>query len=89
MDVGDSLNPAIDIGQVEGAFVQGLGLFTMEECVFLKDGKLWSKGFGEYKIPGCSDIPIKLNVSLLDRSPNPKAIYSSKVPASLGWDSCV
>ena len=79
MDVGDSLNPAIDIGQIEGAFTQGLGLFTMEECVFLRDGKLHTVGPGTYKIPGCSDIPIELNVTLLDRCPNPHAIFSSKV----------
>ena len=82
MDVGDSLNPAIDIGQVEGAFTQGLGLFTMEECVFLKDGKLFTQGPGAYKIPSCSDIPIELNVSLMDHTPNPRAIFSSKVVIS-------
>ena len=79
MDVGDSLNPAIDIGQIEGAFTQGLGLLTMEECVFLRDGKMHTVGPGTYKIPGCSDIPIELNVTLLDRCPNPHAIFSSKV----------
>ena len=79
MDVGNSLNPAIDIGQVEGAFTQGLGLFTMEECVFLKDGTMHTVGPGTYKIPGCSDIPIELNVTLLDKCPNPNAIFSSKV----------
>ena len=79
MDVGNSINPAIDMGQVEGAFTQGLGLFTMEECVFLRDGTMHSVGPRTYKIPGCSDIPIELNVTLLDRCPNPKAIFSSKV----------
>lgn len=79
MDVGNSLNPAVDIGQVEGAFTQGLGWFTMEEPVFLKDGTLYTQGPNTYKIPGCSDIPIELNVTLLDRCPNPKAIFSSKV----------
>ena len=79
MDVGNSINPAIDIGQVEGAFTQGLGLFTMEECVFLKDGKLFTTGPGTYKIPSCNDIPIELNVSLMDNTPNPRAIFYSKV----------
>ena len=82
MDVGDSLNPAIDIGQVEGAFTQGLGLFTMEEVVFLKDGTLQTTGPGTYKIPSCSDIPIELNVTLMDSTPNPKAIFNSKVIAN-------
>ncbi len=79
MDVGNSLNPAIDIGQVEGAFIQGLGLFTMEEHVFLRDGRMHTVGPRTYKIPGCSDIPTELNVTLLDKCPNPKAIFSSKV----------
>ena len=82
MDVGDSLNPAIDIGQVEGAFTQGLGLFTMEEVVFLRDGTLQTTGPGTYKIPSCSDIPIELNVTLMDSTPNPKAIFNSKVIAN-------
>ena len=83
MDVGDSLNPAIDIGQVEGAFTQGLGLFTMEECVFLKDGRLFTTGPGAYKIPSVSDIPVELNVTLMDHTPNPRAIFSSKVSCLL------
>ncbi|XP_078590817.1 xanthine dehydrogenase/oxidase-like isoform X1 [Branchiostoma floridae x Branchiostoma japonicum] len=78
MDVGDSLNPAIDIGQVEGAFVQGCGLFTMEEQVYSPDGVLYSRGPGMYKIPGFADIPIHFNVSLLRGAPNDKAIFSSK-----------
>ena len=49
-DVGDSLNPAIDIGQVEGAFVQGLGLFTLEEMVWLKNGQLFTRGPSTYKV---------------------------------------
>ena len=79
MDVGDSLNPAIDIGQIEGAFVQGMGLFTMEECSYLSDGSLYTDSPTTYKIPGCSDIPIEMNVTLLDNCPNMKAIFSSKV----------
>ncbi|XP_019642816.1 PREDICTED: xanthine dehydrogenase/oxidase-like [Branchiostoma belcheri] len=78
MDVGDSLNPAIDIGQIEGAFVQGYGLFTMEEQVYSPDGVLYSRGPGMYKIPGFADIPVQLNVSLLRGAPNDKAIFSSK-----------
>ncbi|KAI8505444.1 hypothetical protein Bbelb_166330 [Branchiostoma belcheri] len=78
MDVGDSLNPAIDIGQIEGAFVQGYGLFTMEEQVYSPDGVLFSRGPGMYKMPGFADIPVQLNVSLLRGAPNDKAIFSSK-----------
>ncbi|XP_078618398.1 xanthine dehydrogenase/oxidase-like [Branchiostoma floridae x Branchiostoma japonicum] len=78
MDVGSSLNPAIDIGQIEGAFVQGYGLFTLEEQVYSPDGVLYSRGPGMYKIPGFADIPIHFNVSLLRGAPNDKAIFSSK-----------
>ncbi|XP_064390120.1 xanthine dehydrogenase/oxidase-like isoform X2 [Halichondria panicea] len=84
MDVGDSINPAIDIGQVEGAFTQGLGLVTLEQCVYLEGnqrtqrGTTFTTGPGTYKIPSVSDVPVVFNVSLLDRAPNPKAIFSSK-----------
>ncbi|XP_027209904.2 xanthine dehydrogenase/oxidase isoform X1 [Penaeus vannamei] len=78
MDVGDSLNPAIDIGQVEGAFAQGLGLFTLEELRFSPEGVLLTRGPGAYKIPGFQDIPREFNVSLLRGAPNPRAVFSSK-----------
>ncbi|XP_041098480.1 xanthine dehydrogenase/oxidase-like [Polyodon spathula] len=78
MDVGLSLNPAIDIGQIEGAFMQGVGLFTLEELRYSPDGNLYTRGPGMYKIPGFGDIPTEFNVSLLREAPNSKAIYSSK-----------
>ncbi|KAM8946598.1 xanthine dehydrogenase/oxidase isoform 2-T2 [Pelodytes ibericus] len=78
MDVGTSLNPAIDIGQIEGAFVQGLGLFTLEEMRYSPGGFLYTRGPGMYKIPAFGDIPTEFNVSLLRDCPNSKAIYSSK-----------
>ncbi|KAI1641796.1 xanthine dehydrogenase [Daldinia loculata] len=69
MDVGRSINPSIDYGQIEGAFTQGLGLFTMEESLWLRNGpmagNLFTKGPGAYKIPGFRDIPQVFNVSLL------------------------
>eukprot|EP00117_Sycon_ciliatum_P029437 scpid10362/ scgid0825/ Xanthine dehydrogenase/oxidase; Xanthine dehydrogenase; Xanthine oxidase; Xanthine oxidoreductase len=79
MDVGNSLNPAIDIGQIEGAFVQGMGYFTMEESVVSPNGFLFSRGPGTYKIPGFADIPKEFNVALLRSAPNERAVYSSKV----------
>lgn len=79
MDVGDSLNPAIDIGQIEGAFIQGYGLCTMEQLIYSPTGTLYSRGPGAYKIPGFADIPREFNVSLLRGAPNPRAIFSSKV----------
>ncbi|KAJ7379856.1 hypothetical protein OS493_012608 [Desmophyllum pertusum] len=78
MDVGTSLNPAIDIGQIEGGFVQGLGLYTLEEMRCSQTGTLWTMGPGAYKIPGFADIPVEFNVHLLRSAPNEKAIYSSK-----------
>ncbi|XP_030304646.1 xanthine dehydrogenase/oxidase isoform X3 [Calypte anna] len=78
MDVGTSLNPAIDIGQIEGAFVQGLGLFTMEELRYSPEGNLYTRGPGMYKIPAFGDIPTEFYVSLLRDCPNSKALYSSK-----------
>ncbi|XP_041821919.1 xanthine dehydrogenase/oxidase isoform X2 [Chelmon rostratus] len=78
MDVGHSLNPAIDIGQVEGAFMQGLGLFTLEELHYSPQGVLLTRGPGSYKIPAFGDIPTQLTVSLLRDAPNDKAIFASK-----------
>ncbi|KAI5635560.1 molybdopterin-binding domain of aldehyde dehydrogenase domain-containing protein [Phthorimaea operculella] len=78
MDLGESINPAIDIGQIEGAFMQGYGLFTMEELIYSPTGTLYSRGPGAYKIPGFGDIPQEFNVSLLKGAPNPRAVYSSK-----------
>lgn len=79
MDLGSSINPAIDIGQIEGGFMQGYGLFTLEEVVYSPKGQLYSKGPGMYKLPGFADIPGQLNVSLLTGAPNPRAVFSSKV----------
>ena len=69
MDVGRSINPAIDYGQIQGAFVQGMGLFTMEESLWVGNGpmagNLFTRGPGAYKIPGFGDIPQTFNVTLL------------------------
>jgi len=79
MDLGRSLNPAIDIGQIEGAFVQGTGFFTLEELQFDRDGRLLTVGPNSYKIPTFSTAPEEFNVSILPGVSNPHAIYSSKV----------
>ncbi|KAF1812503.1 xanthine dehydrogenase [Eremomyces bilateralis CBS 781.70] len=66
MDVGRSINPAVDYGQIEGAFVQGQGLFTTEEMLWHRgSGQIFTRGPGAYKIPGFRDIPQEFNVSLL------------------------
>jgi len=78
-DVGRTTNGAIDIGQVEGAFAQGLGLFLMEEVVFNKKGQLMSKGPGMYKIPGIGDVPHDFRVRLAENveGGHPR-VYGSK-----------
>ncbi|CAJ0933287.1 unnamed protein product, partial [Mesorhabditis belari] len=78
MDIGDSINPAIDIGQIEGAFTQGYGLFTMEEIKVRPNGMRLTRGPGVYKIPSADDAPCAFNVSLLRDSGNPYAIFASK-----------
>ena len=78
-DVGKSLNPAIDIGQVEGAFIQGMGWLTTEELVWDDQGRLLTTGPASYKIPAIGDAPTEFNVELLPDSPNAEAtIYHSK-----------
>ncbi|XP_075904659.1 aldehyde oxidase 6 isoform X2 [Nelusetta ayraudi] len=78
VDIGKSLNPSVDIGQIEGAFMQGMGLFTMEELKYSPLGLLYTRGPSQYKIPAVCDVPLRFNVYLLPDSENPHAIYSSK-----------
>ncbi|KAK6164152.1 hypothetical protein DH2020_001016 [Rehmannia glutinosa] len=84
-DLGFSLNPAIDVGQIEGAFVQGLGWVALEELKWgdaahkwVPPGCLYTCGPGTYKIPSINDVPFKFSVFLLKDAPNDKAIHSSK-----------
>ena len=69
-DVGTSLNPAIDVGQIEGGFVQGLGWLTSEELVWDARGRLATHAPSTYKIPTAGDVPARLRVELLADSPN-------------------
>ncbi|XP_019132540.2 aldehyde oxidase 6 isoform X2 [Larimichthys crocea] len=78
VDLGRSVNPSVDIGQIEGAFMQGLGLYTLEELKFSPSGLLYTRGPSQYKIPAVCDVPLCFNVYLLSDSDNPHAIYSSK-----------
>jgi xanthine dehydrogenase large subunit len=77
-DVGRSLNPAVDIGQIEGGFVQGMGWLTTEELVFTSDGRLASHAPSTYKIPCSSDVPEHFRVTLWDRANREETIYRSK-----------
>jgi xanthine dehydrogenase large subunit len=78
-DCGDSLNPAMDIGQVEGGFVQGMGWLTAEELCWNAAGELTTHAPSTYKIPTCSDVPVDFRVRLLANAANREdTIYRSK-----------
>ncbi|GAB4336989.1 MAG: xanthine dehydrogenase molybdopterin binding subunit [Leptolyngbyaceae cyanobacterium] len=77
-DVGESLNPLVDQGQVEGGFVQGMGWLTMEELVWDDQGRLRTFAPSTYKIPTISEIPEQFNVHLLERAAQNGVIYGSK-----------
>ena len=92
MDVGDSLNPAIDVGQVEGGFIQGMGWLLTEEVKWADPAHAWAMppagrpgggrclttGPGTYKIPTANDCPLDFRVALLRGASNPRAVFSSK-----------
>jgi xanthine dehydrogenase large subunit len=77
-DVGRSINPAIDIGQVEGGFVQGMGWLTTEELVYDEQGCLLTHAPSTYKIPVAGDVPEDFRVALFDGSNREETIYRSK-----------
>ena len=77
-DVGDSINESIDIGQITGAFIQGMGWCTTEMVKWSKDGSLLNHSPDTYKIPSIGDIPPIFNVDLLQHVPNPQVIRRSK-----------
>ncbi len=78
-DVGRSLNPAIDMGQIEGGFVQGMGWLTMEELWWNDKGKLMTHAPSTYKIPVASDVPLQFNVRIYESGVNAEdSIFHSK-----------
>ncbi len=77
-DAGRSLNPAMDIGQIEGGYVQGAGWLTTEELVWDDKGRLATHAPSTYKIPACSDRPDVFNVALWDAENARETIYRSK-----------
>ncbi|MFE0683865.1 xanthine dehydrogenase molybdopterin binding subunit [Streptomyces sp. NPDC058961] len=82
-DVGDSLSPMIDIGQVEGGFVQGAGWLTLEDLRWNTDdgpqrGRLLTQAASTYKLPSFSEMPEEFNVTLLENAPEEGAVYGSK-----------
>ena len=86
VDLGSSINPALDIGQVEGAFTQGMGWTTTEDLIWggnehswvTPGGRLLNAGPGGYKLPSFNDTPAALNVRLMSGADNPVAVHSSK-----------
>jgi xanthine dehydrogenase large subunit len=90
-DAGKSINPAIDKGQIEGAYVQGMGWLTMEECIWDKKGKLLTHGPSTYKIPVAGDVPEHLNISLFENHNIKPTPFNSKAvgepPLMLGLSS--
>jgi xanthine dehydrogenase large subunit len=77
-DAGNSLNPAIDIGQVEGAFIQGMGWLTTEELWWNQGGKLMTHAPSTYKIPAVSDCPEDFRVTLFKNTNVADSIHRSK-----------
>src|SRR5699024_1426494 len=82
-DVGDSLSPLIDLGQIEGGFVQGAGWLTLEDLRWDTSdgpdrGRVATQGASTYKIPSFSEAPEEFNVALLDKAHEEGAIYGSK-----------
>jgi xanthine dehydrogenase large subunit len=77
-DVGDSINPALDIGQIEGGFMQGMGWLTTEELHWNDKGQMLSNGPANYKIPTAFDLPPEFNVRLFDRPNQEATVYRSK-----------
>ena len=82
-DVGDSLSPLVDIGQIEGGFVQGVGWLTLEDLRWdVSDGpgrgRLATQAASTYKLPSLSEMPADLRVTLLDRAHEDGAVYGSK-----------
>jgi xanthine dehydrogenase molybdopterin binding subunit len=77
-DVGTSLHPAVDRGQIEGGFVQGMGWLTREELLWNPQGRLLTHSASTYQIPAFSDAPLEFNVSLLPNAENAGTIHGSK-----------
>jgi xanthine dehydrogenase molybdopterin-binding subunit B len=77
-DVGASINAAVNRGQIEGGFIQGMGWLTMEELVWDAKGRLLTHSPDTYKIPAIGDVPTDLRVEFLSNAAQPNNIYGSK-----------
>jgi xanthine dehydrogenase molybdopterin-binding subunit B len=77
-DTGDSIHPEVDLGQVRGGFIQGIGWCTTEDMKYSSEGQLLNHSPDTYKIPTAMDIPDSFVVNFLENAPNPKTIRKSK-----------
>lgn len=78
-DTGESMSPAMDIGQIEGGFIMGLGIWLTENCVYdPKTAELLTNRSWNYKTPGAKDIPVDFRIKLLQKKPNPYFVLRSK-----------
>ncbi|CAG9861069.1 unnamed protein product [Phyllotreta striolata] len=80
-DLGESMSPLVDIGQIEGAFVMGIGYYMTEEIIFDNVGQLLTNRTWTYKPPGAKDIPINFRVKFAENSQNPVGVLRSKAVA--------
>ncbi len=78
MDLGESINPGIDRGQITGGFIQGMGWCTTEELMYSPAGELWSHSPTTYKIPNISDLPDVFNIDTITNSANIVSLKRSK-----------
>ncbi|XP_013136377.1 PREDICTED: indole-3-acetaldehyde oxidase-like isoform X2 [Papilio polytes] len=84
-DVGLSTNPAVDVGQLEGAYVQGIGYFLTEDFVYDKTtGKLLTNDSLNYDVPLAKDVPIDFRIKFKDNAKNPKGVLGSKTVGEMG-----
>ncbi len=77
-DVGESLSPLVDRGQIEGGFIQGVGWLTLEELVWDAEGRLATNGASTYKLPSWSEMPPEFHVDFLTRAAEPGVVFGSK-----------
>ncbi|HXB21656.1 MAG TPA: xanthine dehydrogenase molybdopterin binding subunit [Candidatus Solibacter sp.] len=77
-DVGESISPLVDRGQVEGGFIQGLGWLTLEELLWDTQGRLLTNSASTYKLPACSELPDEFHVDFLTRAAEPGVVFGSK-----------
>ncbi len=87
-DVGDSVSPLIDLGQIEGGFMQGAGWLTIEELLWDAQGRLATNGASTYKLPSWSELPPVFNVSFLARAAEPGVVFGSKAVGECSRSRC-